>query len=144
MFDFEVFDKASRGACGSFLLLFRTKGRSLAALGALLTLLLLATDTSFQQVTDYPNRWALENVNSTISSIVQYKPAYIPEYYLGWEESQYDTNTMPTVQKFLYGNGTRSVQSGNATRPGVPLSCPASKALGQSTIRLLFVANVSN
>ncbi|KAJ4381545.1 hypothetical protein N0V86_002905 [Didymella sp. IMI 355093] len=126
MIDFEIFDKASRGAWGSFLLLFRTKGRSLAAFGAILTLLLLATDTFFQQVTDYPDRWALEHVNSTIASVIRYKPAYIPEYYLGWEESQYDTNTMPTVQKFLYGNGTQSVQSGNATRPEVPLSCPAS------------------
>ncbi|EAT86309.1 hypothetical protein HBH56_028760 [Parastagonospora nodorum] len=51
-FDFEIFDKASRGAWGSVLLLFRTKGRSLAALGALLTVLLLAIDTFFQQVTE--------------------------------------------------------------------------------------------
>ena len=50
MIDFEIFDKASRGAWGSFLLLSRTRGRSLAALGAVLTLLLLATDTFFQQV----------------------------------------------------------------------------------------------
>lgn len=126
MLDFEIFDKASRGAWGSFLLLFGTKGRSLAALGAILTPLLLATDIFFQQVTEYPDRWALENFNSTIASIVRYKPAYIPEFYLGWEESQYDTNTMLTVQKFLYGNGTQSVQSGNATRPDIPLSCPAS------------------
>ena len=32
---------------------------------------------------------------------------------------------MRTVQQFLYGNGTYSVQSGNSTRPEVPLSCPA-------------------
>jgi hypothetical protein len=56
IYDFEILDQASRGAWGSFLLLFRTKGRSLAALGAVLTLLLLATDTFFQQVTDYPDR----------------------------------------------------------------------------------------
>jgi len=35
MWDFEIFDKASRGAWGATLLLFRTKGRSLAALGKL-------------------------------------------------------------------------------------------------------------
>lgn len=126
MIDFEIFDKASRGAWGSFLLLFRTKGRSLAALGAILTLLLLATDTFFQQVTDYPDQWALEAVSSTIAQVVRYNPKYIPEFFLGWESSQYDMNTMPTVQKFLYGNGTRSVQSGNATRPEIPVSCPAS------------------
>lgn len=83
IYDFEIFDKASRGAWGSFLLLFRTRGRSLAALGAILTLLLLATDTFFQQVTDYPDRWALENFGSTIASVVRYKPAYIPDFYQG-------------------------------------------------------------
>jgi hypothetical protein len=57
--DFEIFDKASRGAWGSLLLLCRTKGRSLAALGAVLTLLLLATDAFFQQLIDLPERWAL-------------------------------------------------------------------------------------
>jgi hypothetical protein len=46
-FDFEIFDKASRGAWGSVMLLCRTKGKSLAALGALLTVLLLAIDTFF-------------------------------------------------------------------------------------------------
>lgn len=126
MVDFEIFDKASRGAWGSFLLLFRTRGRSLAALGAVLTLLLLATDTFFQQVTDYPDRWALEHLASTIARSVYYKPRYIPEFFLGWESSQYDTNTLTTVQKYLYGNGTHATQSGNATRPDIPVSCPAS------------------
>ena len=40
-------------------------------------------------------------------------------------------NTMPTVQKFLYSNGTRSVQAGNATRPKVPVSYPASNCTWQ-------------
>jgi len=43
--DFEIFDKVSRGAWESFLLLFRTKGKTHAGLEAILTLLLLATDT---------------------------------------------------------------------------------------------------
>jgi hypothetical protein len=54
MWDFEIFDKASRGAWGAALLLFRTKGRSLAALRALLIVLLLAIDTFFQQVVTFP------------------------------------------------------------------------------------------
>jgi hypothetical protein len=48
MIDLEIFDDPSRGIWTSFLLLLRTKGKSLAALGAVLTLLLLVTDTSFQ------------------------------------------------------------------------------------------------
>lgn len=144
MIDFEIFDKASRGAWGSFLLLFRTRGRSLAALGAILTLLLLATDTFFQQATDYPDRWAQEPVNSTIASVIRYKPSYIPEYFQGWESSQYDTNTMPTVQKFLYSNGTRSVQSGNATRPEIPLSCPASNCTWPEYVTLAVCGQCVN
>ncbi|KAF3006856.1 hypothetical protein E8E13_010804 [Curvularia kusanoi] len=126
IYDFEVFDKASRGAWGSFLLLFRIKGRSLAALGAILTLLLLATDTFFQQVTDYPNRWALEEVISTIASVSIYSPTYRPQYSEGWEDNSYDMETRQSMLPFMYGNGTQAVQSGNSTRPEVPLSCPAS------------------
>jgi len=55
IWDFEIFDKATRGPCGAAMLLFRTQGRSLAALGALLIVLLLAIDTFLQQVINLPN-----------------------------------------------------------------------------------------
>jgi hypothetical protein len=38
---------------------------------------------------------------------------------------------MPTVHKFLYSNSTRSVRSGNTTRPKVPVSCSLSKCTWQ-------------
>lgn len=41
MWDFEMFDNASRGPWGSLLLLIHTKGKTIAALGALVTLSLL-------------------------------------------------------------------------------------------------------
>ena len=50
LWDFEIFDNASRGPWGSFLLLIRTKGRALAALGALVTIFALALDPFFQQI----------------------------------------------------------------------------------------------
>jgi hypothetical protein len=53
-------------------LLFRTRGKSLAALGAVLTLLLLATDTFFQQITDLPERWILEGYGE-IPRVVRYE-----------------------------------------------------------------------
>ena len=84
-FDFEIFDKASRGAWGSFLLLCRTKGRSLAAFGALLTVLLLAIDTFFQQVTDLPSRWALHGTG-LIPRVVWYEPEFIETYH-SWNET---------------------------------------------------------
>lgn len=60
MWDFEIFDNASRGPWGSFLLLVRTKGRLLAALGAAVTFFALALDPFFQQVVEYPKHWCLQ------------------------------------------------------------------------------------
>ncbi|KAF1952534.1 hypothetical protein CC80DRAFT_596615 [Byssothecium circinans] len=127
IWDFELFDKASRGAWGSVMLLFRTRGRSLAALGALLTLLLLATDTFFQQVVHLPERWSLEG-NSTITRVTWYdsnldNTATMSE---GYEMTLRDTNIWPVASKYFYGNGTEPVPFGNGTTPEVPVSCPTS------------------
>jgi hypothetical protein len=54
LWDFEIFDRASRGSWGSLQLLFLTKGNTLAALGAAITVLALATDQFFEQVIYYP------------------------------------------------------------------------------------------
>ncbi|KAH6632988.1 hypothetical protein C7974DRAFT_163116 [Boeremia exigua] len=126
MIDFEIFDKASRGAWGSFLLLFRTKGRSLAALGAVLTLLLLATDTFFQQVTDYPDQWALEHLGGAIPRVVRYNPFYTPEYFEGLETTFINPAMRPVVGQFMINNGTPPMLFGNGTRPEIPLTCPSS------------------
>lgn len=89
------------------LLLFRTKGRSLAAVGALLTLLLIANDTFFQQVMEYPQRWSLER-NSTISKIVQYNPPNSGEYgsLQELEIRKADESLRSTLESFFYKNGT--------------------------------------
>jgi hypothetical protein len=126
MWDFEIFDKASRGPWGAALLLYRTKGRSLAALGALLIVLILAIDTFFQQVVDYPDKWAPELEQSEIPRVVQYTPFYTPEYYLDYELNYIDQNVKPVLSKFFLDNGTQPVPFGNGTRADIPLSCPAS------------------
>lgn len=72
-YDFEILDKASRGAWDSIMLLYRTKGQSLAALGALFTILLLAIATFFQQFLDLPEHWSIHG-QSSISCTVQYSP----------------------------------------------------------------------
>ena len=59
MWDFEMFDNASRGPWGAFLLLIHTRGKTIAALGALVTIFCLALDPFFQQVVSYPERWTL-------------------------------------------------------------------------------------
>ncbi|KAF2130501.1 hypothetical protein P153DRAFT_366083 [Dothidotthia symphoricarpi CBS 119687] len=126
MWDFEIFDKATRGPWGAAMLFFRTKGRSLAALGALLIVLLLAIDTFFQQVVTFPDRWAIETTLGAIPRVVNYKPGDLLEYYRGYESSMYDKNLRPIMQEFFYGNGTQPIDFGNGTRPDIPLSCPTS------------------
>jgi hypothetical protein len=113
--DFEIYDKPSRAAWGSFLLLFRTKGRSLAALGAVLTLLSLATDTFSQQVNYLPELWIQDGIGE-IPSVVRYEgdngvvpaegvPLLLEEIIL-----------REITFKYFYYNGTKSVAFGNGTR----------------------------
>ena len=126
MWDFKIFDKASRGPWGAALLLFRTKGRSLAALGALLIVLLLAIDTFFQQIIIYPDQWTLHHTLGEIPRVVYYDPIYLIEYWHNFETAQIDKNLAPIIQDYFYNNGTQPVAFGNGTRPEVPLSCPTS------------------
>jgi hypothetical protein len=115
-----------RGPIGAILLLFRTKGRSLAALGAILIVLLLAIDTFFQQVVALPERWALQNALSAIPRVVTYEPTYLIEFWEKWETSPCDKNLTPVITDYLYNNGTQPIAYGNGTRPDIPLSCPTS------------------
>jgi hypothetical protein len=126
MWDFEIFDNASRGPWGSMLLLIRTKGRALAALGALIMLCSLALDPFFQQVVDFPDRWALQDAISVIPRVVDYRPAFIPDFTHGEEITQIDQSFAPVIKKYFYENGTQPIPFGNGTRPDIPLSCPTS------------------
>jgi hypothetical protein len=121
MWDFEIFDKASRGPLGAVMLLFRTKGRSLAALGALLIVLLLGIDTFFQQVIDFPDRWSLQGTTSSLPVTVRYEPGISNEYQDGIPTAKKDPDLFQVVEKFSYGNGTQPVPFGNGTRPDIPL-----------------------
>jgi hypothetical protein len=127
MWDFEIFDKASRGPLGALMLLYRTKGRSLAALGALLIILLLAIDTFFQQVVSYPERWILQETNGFVARTVRYEPDYAIEYQNGIGVYQQDQNFLATAEPFFLSNGTQPIPFGNGSRADVPLSCPSSR-----------------
>jgi hypothetical protein len=127
MWDFEMFDNASRGPWGSLLLLIHTKGRTIAALGALVTLFALALDPFFQQVVTFPERWTLQEATSYIPRVVRYQPHYIKEFINGDEAAQADQEIMSVADAFFTGNGTQPVPLGNGTRPDIPLSCPTSK-----------------
>lgn len=117
MWDFEIFDNASRGPWGSILLLIRTKGRALAALGALITLLSLALDPFFQQVVDFPERWTLHG-NSSIPRVIEWVPQTTFELQSGVGQVVNDQDLQAVAEKFFYDNGTQPLEFGNGTRPG--------------------------
>jgi hypothetical protein len=121
MWDFEIFDNASRGPWGSLLLLIRTKGRALAALGAIITLGLMTLDPFFQQVVDFPDRWALQETLSKIPRVVRYEPKINMEIREGSNIATGDPFNTLVVDQFFYGNGTQPVPFGNGTRPDIPL-----------------------
>jgi hypothetical protein len=121
MWDFEIFDKASRGPLGALMLLYRTKGRSLAALGALLILLLLAIDTFFQQVTTLSDQWTLQASLAVAPKAYTYESAYPKEYLEGYEIATDDKDTFLVIEKFSYGEGIRPVVFGNAVRPDISI-----------------------
>ncbi|KAH7083225.1 hypothetical protein BKA63DRAFT_146719 [Paraphoma chrysanthemicola] len=126
MWDFEIFDKATRGPWGAFMLLYRTKGRSLAALGAILIVLLLAIDTFFQQVVTMPTRWMLESKASMLPLTIQYEPSLPMVFIEGVQIMADDKDIFHMLEKFAYGNGTEPIPFGNGTRPEIPVSCPTS------------------
>jgi hypothetical protein len=108
------------------MLLFRTKGRSLAALGAILILLLLAIDTFFQQVVTLPDRWISQQISGTIPRVIDYRPSFTKSYIAKYEIMSEDRQLAPVAKEFFYRNGSQPVLFGNGTRPDIPLSCPTS------------------
>jgi hypothetical protein len=126
LWDFEIFDNASRGPWGSFLLLIRTKFKTLAALGAVITIFALALDPFFQQLVSFPDRWTLQAQNSSIPTVTTYNPTVPKEFRAGVEIVQSNIDMVGTLDKFFYDNGTQPQAFGNGTRADIPLSCPTS------------------
>jgi hypothetical protein len=121
VYDFEIFDKATRGPWGAAMLLYRTKGRSLAAFGALLILLLLAIDSFLQQIVDLPERWTLLKERGTVRRTVRYKPDIPRVFSEGLPSTTYDAELEVVLQEFFYGNGTQPSQFGNVMRSDIPI-----------------------
>ncbi|CAN9102278.1 unnamed protein product [Alternaria alternata] len=121
MWDFEIFDKASRGPLGALMLLFRTKGRSLAALGALLIVLLLAIDTFFQQVIDQGERWTVHSIAGELPRTIQYTATSGSIYRNGAEIISGDQDMALVIGKFSYGPGIPAVTFGSSLRPEIPV-----------------------
>ncbi|KAJ0414715.1 hypothetical protein BJY00DRAFT_320801 [Aspergillus carlsbadensis] len=76
----QIFDNASRGPLGSLFMMLQHKGRSLASLGAILTILALTFDPFVQQILSYPTRQALRHADSS-SAIAPQAFYFFPETY---------------------------------------------------------------
>jgi hypothetical protein len=126
LWDFEIFDNASRGPWGSLVLLVRTRGRSLAALGAAVTLFALAMDPFFQQVVQYPETWRVQQGTGTIPRATGYSPYGAGnEYRNDGQTLVLDLNLLAIANRFFYDRGTAPIAFGQGTRAEVPLSCPS-------------------
>jgi hypothetical protein len=128
MWDFEIFDNASRGPWGSLLLLVRTKGKSLAALGAAVTIFALAMDPFFQQVVEYPEHWRQQSGFGTIPKAISYMTyeAGLEYRQLGGQYLVPDQTVLGLVTSFFFNNGIAPTAFGKTARAEVPLSCPNS------------------
>jgi hypothetical protein len=128
LWDFEIFDNASRGPWGSMHLLVLTKGRTLAALGAVVTIFALATDQFFQQVVEYPQHWHVQPGTGTVPRATGYVPISPGLEFrrnLG-NVLVLDQNILGVAKSYFFGNGTAPIPFGKGIRAEVPLSCPNS------------------
>lgn len=125
MWDFEIFDNASRGPWGSFILLVRTKGRTLAALGACVTLFALALDPFFQQVVEYPEHWRLQpDGKGQIQIALGYNPFQTDKVYQTQLQSvPTDQPMLALAEHYFYDNGTVPMNFGKGVRAELPLGC---------------------
>lgn len=146
MWDFEIFDKATRGPWGAAMLLYRTKGRSLAALGALIIVLVLAIDVFLQQVIDMPNRWALQaaGIAGDLSRTIRYEPKSNLFFESGVEVISDSPELFPVTRKFSYSNGTEPLLFGNGTRPEIPVVSILHDSKGQTNILIIACTVLSN
>jgi hypothetical protein len=123
MVDFEIFDKASRGGpWGSVMLLLRTKCRSLAAVGAFLTLLMLAIDTFFQQVVELPEVWALRG-NASVPVVTQLERENPLSWKSGIESMNSDAELSTLLYEFFLDNGSHPILAGDGFQAEIPVSC---------------------
>ncbi|KAF1970040.1 hypothetical protein BU23DRAFT_591333 [Bimuria novae-zelandiae CBS 107.79] len=116
MWDFELSDNASRGPWGM----------TLAALGAAITIFVMAMDPFFQQVVRYPQRTVLQLQNSSIPRVTRYEPHYTKKWQSGALVLNPDRDRSAIADKFFFDMGVPQVQAGNGTRAEVPLYCPTS------------------
>ncbi|KIW04791.1 uncharacterized protein PV09_03978 [Verruconis gallopava] len=122
MMDFEVLDSASRGPWGSMMLLAKTKGITLASVGAAIILLSLPLDLFFQQIIAYPSVNIVDpQANATIARTILYNPDQEREWQGGppADGGNFATPEDSQMDAFLYPYWLRT-----GVVPGIPFDCP--------------------
>jgi hypothetical protein len=109
------------------MLLLRTKGRSVAALGAAVTLFALAMDPFFQQVVNISEQWREQPTKAFFPRATTYE-AYSAGIVIFKGEGliELDQAMSTTSYVYFYDNGALPMlSSNNGTNPTIPLSCPS-------------------
>lgn len=112
------------------MLLLRIKGRSLAALGAAITLFALAMDPFFQQVVGFPEQWRIQPTPGLLSRATAYTTYTAGHLLVGDTIAMELDQTMEsTAYTYFYDNGTTPILSsdGEGLAPAIPLMCPSKK-----------------
>ncbi|RYN99288.1 hypothetical protein AA0120_g1698 [Alternaria tenuissima] len=89
LWDFQLFDAASRGPWGATMLLIRTRCRHVVSLAALITILGLAFEPFFQQIVTYPDRTMIVGGGST------------------WAASTFVPQSLPSTRRLGFDNNNR-------------------------------------
>lgn len=114
--DFEVIDSASRGPWGSMLMLAKTKGISLASVGAAIILLSLPLDLFFQQIIAYPSAFREDTFsNATVSRTLTYDPD--PAWT--WRGNDWSISEDQQLTSWLY-----PYWQAKGVQPGTEFNCP--------------------
>lgn len=112
------------------MLLLRIKGRSLAALGAAITLFALAMDPFFQQVVGFPEQWRKQLLAGSIPRATAYTTYTAGTFSVETTPMvELDQAISATAYLYFYDNGTMPIVSsdGIGIAPPIPLACPSSK-----------------
>lgn len=109
------------------MLLLRIKGRSLAALGAAITLFALAMDPFFQQLVVFTEQSRIHAVPALIPRTNTYRFFNGGSYF---QRNQSTVETDPALSalafRYFYDKGTETIPLSNGgIRPSIPLTCPS-------------------
>ncbi|KAE9993759.1 hypothetical protein EG327_003521 [Venturia inaequalis] len=129
LIDFETFDQASRGPWGAILLGARLRTRSIASIGATITVLSLALDPFFQQIVTYPQRPRTFG-KSSLARVVNYDPEHYSYLKNGTKWIQAPDTLFTTIGGVVVDTLGEYITSAPAFCPSDDCRWPSFQTLG--------------